>query len=200
MLFLVIKSAISPRPAAWILERSLDGEHYVPWQYFATSPKECQDRFDLPGGGGGRVAIEHDAEVICSTKFGKALPLENGEMPVSLVHGRPGANSSSSDLLAFTMARYVRMRFVAMHSSISTADNNVHWSVDADALAKRSFYSIRSVRVLGRCLCSGHAHKCVQTGDQDEEVSKRHVSICLQLRVTQVQSTMVYEDHDLTGF
>lgn len=164
---MVIKSAISPRPAAWALERSLNGEFFAPWQYFAASSKDCQDQFDLPGQNGGKPAVESDSEVICTTKFGKALPLENGEIHVSLINGRPGANASSHELLEFTMARYVRMRFIAMHS----ADKSIRWLVDEEALAKRSFYSIRSIRVGGRCICSGHANKCIQQGEQDEEVS-----------------------------
>lgn len=174
VLYLVIKCANSPRPAAWVLERSLNGEFFAPWQYFAASAKDCQDRFDLPAAGhngqGGKLTLESDSEVICSTKFGKALPLENGEMHVSLINGRPGANASSHELLEFTMARYVRLRFVAMHSSIAAADNSIRWLVDDEALAKRSFYSIRSIRIGGRCICSGHADKCVQKGEQDEEV------------------------------
>lgn len=174
VLYLVIKCANSPRPAAWVLERSLNGEFFAPWQYFAASAKDCQDRFDLPAAGhngqGGKLTLESDSEVICSTKFGKALPLENGEMHVSLINGRPGANASSHELLEFTMARYVRLRFVAMHSSIAAADNSIRWLVDDEALAKRSFYSIRSIRIGGRCICSGHADKCVQEGEQDEEV------------------------------
>lgn len=171
----MIKSANSPRPAAWVLERSLNGDFFAPWQYFAPSPQDCQDRFDLPSttGNGGRLSLESDSEVICSTKFGKVLPLENGEMHVSLINGRPGANSSSHELLEFTMARYVRLRYVALHSSMDTTDNNrIRWLVDEEALAKRSFYSIRSIRVGGRCICSGHANKCVQEGEQDEEVSE----------------------------
>lgn len=178
MLYLVIKCANSPRPAAWVLERSLNGEFFAPWQYFATSAKDCQERFDLPAAvghnsPGGKLSLESDSEVICSTKFGKALPLENGEMHVSLINGRPGANASSHELLEFTMARYVRLRFVAMHSTIAAADNSIRWLVDDEALAKRSFYSMRTIRIGGRCICSGHANKCVQEGEQDEEVSQK---------------------------
>lgn len=178
VLYLVIKSANSPRPAAWILERSLNGDFFAPWQFFATSSQDCQDRFELPGqqqqqnnNNNGKLSLESDSEVICSTKFGKALPLENGEMHISLINGRPGANSSSHELLEFTTARYVRLRFIAMHSSISSSDNSVRWLVDEEALAKRSFYSIRSIRIGGRCICSGHANQCTQQGEQDEQVS-----------------------------
>lgn len=89
-------------------------------------------------------------------------------MHVSLINGRPGANASSHELLEFTMARYVRLRFVAMHTTI--ADNSIRWLVDEEALEKRSFYSMRSIRIGGRCICSGHANKCIQDGEQDEEV------------------------------
>ncbi|VDK75274.1 unnamed protein product [Litomosoides sigmodontis] len=37
-----IQMANSPRPGSWVLERSIDGgETYMPWQYFAETPAEC---------------------------------------------------------------------------------------------------------------------------------------------------------------
>lgn len=42
--YVVVKSAISPRPGNWILERSIDGDTFLPWQYYAISEAECLSR------------------------------------------------------------------------------------------------------------------------------------------------------------
>ncbi|VDN29214.1 unnamed protein product [Cylicostephanus goldi] len=38
----------APRPGTWVLEKSLDGVNYEPWQYFATSDAECMRQFGIP--------------------------------------------------------------------------------------------------------------------------------------------------------
>ncbi|GAB0100124.1 laminin subunit alpha-1 [Sergentomyia squamirostris] len=161
--YLMIRSGISPRPASWIWEKSLDGIDYTPWQYFATSGHECDRQFSQPGRNG-KYVFKADNEVICSTQFGKVLPLENGEIHVSLINGRPGVNASSSEFLEFLRARYIRLRFTRMHS---LTKNGVEWLLDDAAMAKRSFYSVKSIRIGGRCACSGHAAYC----HHDEELS-----------------------------
>ena len=45
MAYVVIKAAISARPGNWILERSIDGVHYAPWQYYGISDAECLSRY-----------------------------------------------------------------------------------------------------------------------------------------------------------
>ena len=44
----IVKCANSPRPASWILERSIDGQTFHPWRFFAPSEAECWDRYGLP--------------------------------------------------------------------------------------------------------------------------------------------------------
>lgn len=44
-----IKSAESAIPKAWILERSLDGDNYEPWQFFAVDDADCMSRYNLSG-------------------------------------------------------------------------------------------------------------------------------------------------------
>jgi laminin alpha 3/5 len=67
----------SPRPAVWVLEKSNDyGKTYKPWQYFAEHPSECQNLFNTDA----NKYIEHDDEVICTTAYSKAIPLEGGEV------------------------------------------------------------------------------------------------------------------------
>lgn len=47
MAYVWIQMANSPRPGSWVLERSIDGgKTYMPWQYFAETPAEC-DRVSL---------------------------------------------------------------------------------------------------------------------------------------------------------
>lgn len=74
-----MKSAITPRPASWILERSFDGTDFYPWQYFGINDADCQSRYSLPAQNDPYL-FKSDAEVICSTKFSKVIPLENGEV------------------------------------------------------------------------------------------------------------------------
>lgn len=81
MIFVSLKSAITPRPASWILERSLDGNDYYPWQYFGASDDDCKSQYNLPGQNE-PYDFQNDSEVICSTKFAKAIPLENGEVMI----------------------------------------------------------------------------------------------------------------------
>lgn len=75
----MIKSAISPRPASWILERSIDGKNFETWQYFGVSDSDCRERYNLPGHHGFQF-FQSDSEVICSTKYAKPIPLVNGEV------------------------------------------------------------------------------------------------------------------------
>lgn len=77
-------------------------------------------------------------------------------MHLSLFNGRPGANTSSPELLDFTLARYVRLRLQGMHATMHT-DNNVQWLLDVPALEKRSFYSLRYIKIGARLMCHGHA-------------------------------------------
>lgn len=75
----MIKSAISPRPASWILERSVDGIIYNTWQYFGSSNSDCVNRYNLSGQNDMHLNLKSDTAVICSTQFSKPL-LENGEV------------------------------------------------------------------------------------------------------------------------
>ncbi|OZC11109.1 laminin EGF-like protein [Onchocerca flexuosa] len=71
-----IQMANSPRPGSWILERSVDdGKTYVPWQYFAETPAECDRLF-------GRHTLQpilEDDTVICTHEFSGIHPMENAE-------------------------------------------------------------------------------------------------------------------------
>lgn len=79
MEYVIVKAANSPRPAAWILERSLDGENFQPWQYYAPSDGECWTRYSAPPVAGKPVYIADD-EVICTSQYSRQTPMENGEV------------------------------------------------------------------------------------------------------------------------
>ncbi|XP_012516246.1 PREDICTED: laminin subunit alpha-2 [Propithecus coquereli] len=108
--YVIVKAANSPRPGNWILERSLDDVEYKPWQYHAVTDTECLTLYNIyPRTGPPSYA--KDDEVICTSFYSKIHPLENGEIHISLINGRPSADDPSPELLEFTSARYIRLRF-----------------------------------------------------------------------------------------
>lgn len=81
---------------------------------------------------------------------------------MSLVKNRPSttSNVTSTELLDFTLARYIRIRLQGMHTTISpTEDNNIQWLVDQTELNIRSFYSLRFIKIGARLDCGGHAYQ-----------------------------------------
>ncbi|XP_037819776.1 laminin subunit alpha-1-like [Lucilia sericata] len=162
--YVMLKSANSPRPASWILEKSLDGYNFQAWQYFGRSELDCKQRYNLPAQNG-KYVFQNDTEVICTTQFSKALPLENGELHVSLLKNRPGAMEQTQELMDFITARYIRIRFQGMHST-ANLDNSVYWQLDAHSLEKRSFYSLKQIRVSARLDCHGHAEKTKELAEK----------------------------------
>ncbi|MXQ85102.1 hypothetical protein E5288_WYG004112 [Bos mutus] len=150
--YVLIKFANSPRPDLWVLERSTDfGHTYQPWQYFASSKRDCLERFGLRT----LERITQDDDVICSTEYSRIVPLENGEIVVSLVNGRPGAmNFSYSPLLRdFTKATNIRLRFLRTNTLLG--------HLMGKALRDPTYYySIKDISIGGRCVCHGHADVC----------------------------------------
>ena len=63
--YVLIKYAISPRAKTWVLERSVDGETWLPWQYFARDVNGCQ-QFGLELTRGSEY--QHDSDVICTNQ------------------------------------------------------------------------------------------------------------------------------------
>ncbi|GIY26654.1 laminin subunit alpha-2 [Caerostris darwini] len=158
--YVIVKSAISPRPGNWILERSLDGIIYKPWQYYALSDNECWEVYGIRPTIG-QPHYRMDDEVICTSYYSKLNPLENGEIHTSLVNGRPGVDGPSSKLMDFTKARYVRLRLQKIQTlhadlmSLQIGGEHIDPSV-----SRRHFYSIKDISVGGQCACSGHADTC----------------------------------------
>ncbi|TUI56729.1 Laminin subunit alpha-5 [Bagarius yarrelli] len=161
--YVLIKFANSPRPDLWVLERSVDfGKTYQPWQFFASSKRDCIERF-------GQRSIErinHDNDVICTTEYSRIVPLENGEIVVSLVNGRPGAmNFSYSPVLReFTKATNIRLRFLRTNTLLGHLMGK---ALRDPTVTRRYYYSIKDISIGGRCVCNGHAEACnaIDTND-----------------------------------
>ncbi|XP_021110870.1 laminin subunit alpha-5 isoform X2 [Heterocephalus glaber] len=154
--YVLIKFANSPRPDLWVLERSTDfGHTYQPWQFFASSKRDCLERF----GAGTLERITQDDDVICTTEYSRIVPLENGEIVVSLVNGRPGAmNFSYSPLLRdFTKATNIRLRFLRTNTLLGHLMGK---ALRDPTVTRRYYYSIKDVSIGGRCVCHGHADVC----------------------------------------
>ncbi|XP_075229000.1 laminin subunit alpha [Lycorma delicatula] len=162
--YVLIKMANSPRPGVWALERSADnGKTYQPWQYFADTRADCEQFF----GPNITHTINSDDAVICETQYSKIVPLEGGEIAISLLHNRPSANDffNSSVLQEWTRATNVRLRLLRTKTllghlmSVARQDPTV---------TRRYFYSIQDISIGGRCRCNGHADTCDITDPDDQ--------------------------------
>ncbi|XP_041914213.1 laminin subunit alpha-3-like isoform X1 [Alosa sapidissima] len=162
--YVLIKFANSPRPDLWVLERSVDhGRTFTPWQYFAHSKRECIERF----GKQPNKYIIGDDEQICTTEYSRIVPLENGEIVVSLINRRPGSNNftHSPALQEFTKATNIRLHFLRT----STLLGHLISKAQRDpSVTRRYYYSIKDISVGGRCVCHGHALECGGPSRQDQ--------------------------------
>ncbi|KAL0902126.1 hypothetical protein ABMA27_000070 [Loxostege sticticalis] len=154
--YVFLKMGNSPRPGLWALEKSTDyGKTFKPWQYFSDSPQDCERYF----GKESLQPITRDDSVICSTEYSKIVPLEGGEIPISLLNYRPSANKYFSSLVLqeWTRATNVRLRLLRTKNllghlmSVARQDPTV---------TRRYFYSIKDISIGGRCMCNGHADNC----------------------------------------
>lgn len=73
-----IRAGPSPRPGNWILERSVDGKVYKPWQYFAVTSEECWSRYGLKPSF--QPLIRHHHQPVCTHAFSKVTPVDSGEV------------------------------------------------------------------------------------------------------------------------
>ncbi|KAL3982290.1 Laminin EGF-like (Domains III and V) family protein [Acanthocheilonema viteae] len=151
-----IQMANSPRPGSWVLERSIDGgKTYMPWQYFAETPAECDRLF-------GRHTLQpilEDDTVICTHEFSGIHPMENAEIMINLLENRPGKHnfSHSQVLQNFTRATNVRLRLLrtkTLHGHLMDVNRR------DPTVTRRYFYAIKEIFMGGRCVCNGHADTC----------------------------------------
>ncbi|XP_077634366.1 laminin subunit alpha-3 isoform X1 [Crocuta crocuta] len=154
--YIIIKFANSPRPDLWVLERSVDfGSTYSPWQYFAHSKVDCLEQF----GQKANMAISQDDDVLCTTEYSRIVPLENGEIVVSLINGRPGAKNFtfSHTLREFTKATNIRLCFLRTNTLLGHLISKAQRD---PTVTRRYYYSIKDISIGGRCVCNGHAEEC----------------------------------------
>ncbi|XP_042095481.1 laminin subunit alpha-3 isoform X1 [Ovis aries] len=154
--YVLIKFANSPRPDLWVLERSVDfGSTYSPWQYFAHSKVDCLEQF----GQEANRAVTQDDDVLCTTEYSRIVPLENGEVVVSLINGRPGAKNFtfSHTLREFTKATNIRLRFLRTNTLLGHLISKAQRD---PTVTRRYYYSIKDISIGGRCVCNGHAEVC----------------------------------------
>ncbi|KAM4688464.1 laminin subunit alpha-1 [Discoglossus pictus] len=159
--YVIIKAANSPRPGNWILERSLDGVEFMPWQYYAISDSECLTRYNVTPRLG-PPTYKRDDEVICTSYYSRLVPLEHGEIHTSLINGRPSADDPSPKLLDFTSARYIRLRLQrirTLNADLMTLSHGDIHAIDP-IVTRRYYYSIKDISVGGMCICYGHARSC----------------------------------------
>uniref|UniRef100_A0A8C7TB04 Laminin, alpha 1 n=1 Tax=Oncorhynchus mykiss TaxID=8022 RepID=A0A8C7TB04_ONCMY len=159
--YIIIKAANSPRPGNWVLERSMDGVEYTPWQYYAISDTECLTRYNITPRFG-PPTYKRDDEVICTSYYSRLVPLEHGEIHTSLINGRPSADQLTPELLDFTSARYIRLRLQrirTLNADLMTLSYRDPKEVDP-IVTRRYYYSIKDISVGGMCICYGHAQSC----------------------------------------
>ncbi|KAL6097440.1 lama1 [Pungitius sinensis] len=159
--YIIIKAANSPRPGNWILERSLDGVTFDPWQFYALSDSECLSRYNMTPRLG-PPTYKSDTEVICTSYYSRLNPLEHGEIHTSLINSRPGADDLTSELLNFTSARYIRLRLQrirTLNADLMMLSARDPREVDP-IVTRRYYYSIKDISVGGMCICYGHAQSC----------------------------------------
>ncbi|XP_026527653.1 laminin subunit alpha-1 [Notechis scutatus] len=159
--YIIIKAANAPRPGNWILERSVNGIEFSPWQYYAISDTECLTRYNVTPRLG-PPTYKKDNEVICTSYYSKLVPLEHGEIHTSLINGRPSADDPSPALLEFTSARYIRLRLQrirTLNADLMTLSHHDPKDVDP-IVTRRYYYSIKDISIGGMCICYGHARSC----------------------------------------
>uniref|UniRef100_A0A6Q2WY45 Laminin, alpha 1 n=1 Tax=Esox lucius TaxID=8010 RepID=A0A6Q2WY45_ESOLU len=172
--YIIIKAANSPRPGNWVLERSVDGVEYMPWQYYAISDTECLTRYNITPRLG-PPTYKRDDEVICTSYYSRLVPLEHGEIHTSLINGRPSADQLTPELLEFTSARYIRLRLQrirTLNADLMTLSYRDPKEVDP-IVTRRYYYSIKDISVGGMCICYGHAQNC-----PFDPVSKMSQCVC----------------------
>ncbi|XP_018320894.1 laminin subunit alpha [Agrilus planipennis] len=164
--YIFIRMGISPRPGLWILEKSADyGKTWTPWQYFSDSESDCETYF----GKETLRPITSDDSVICTTEYSKIVPLEGGEIPISILNNRPSARDyfNSPVLQEWTRATNVRFRFLRTKNLLG---HLMFVARQDPTVTRRYFYSIKDISIGGRCMCNGHADVCEVTDPNDPNI------------------------------
>ncbi|XP_039265221.2 laminin subunit alpha-5-like isoform X2 [Styela clava] len=159
--YAIIKFANSPRAGTWVLERSSDhGKTFQPWQYFANSDSDCHNLFGIDA----FEEITSDDSVMCTSEYSDVVPLERGEVIVSIINRRPGAKnfSHSPVLQEWSKATDVRLRLLRTKTLLG---HLMAVQRQDPTVTRRYFYSIKDISIGGRCVCNGHADTCLPDPD-----------------------------------
>ncbi|VUZ56348.1 unnamed protein product [Hymenolepis diminuta] len=172
IVFVLLRMGDSPRPANWILEKSIDGKDFQPWVFFAENAQQCISMYQPTVNKTLRITSDSrphklgNAEVYCTTYFSQPQNLQAGEIIIPLTVDREGASASyfeaskpiDPELIEFLSARFVRLRF----QKLQTLSGD--WMTLRDQLDptvyNRYYYSIRNIKIGGKCICNSHANTC----------------------------------------
>uniref|UniRef100_A0A5K3FHX5 Laminin subunit alpha-1 n=1 Tax=Mesocestoides corti TaxID=53468 RepID=A0A5K3FHX5_MESCO len=172
IVFVLLRMGDSPRPANWILEKSIDGQVFHPWVFFAENAHQCRTQYQPMVNSTIRITSDSrphklgNTEVYCTTYFSQPQNLQAGEIIIPLTVDREGASTShfesnkpiDPELIEFLSARFVRLRF----QKLQTLSGD--WMTLPDQLDpsvyNRYYYSIRNIKIGGKCVCNSHANTC----------------------------------------
>ncbi|OAF70039.1 Jagged and Delta protein [Intoshia linei] len=155
--YIFVKMANSPRPGVFVLEKTVNfGKTWETWQYFASSRKECDVFFGQENYSDTIVA---DNSVICTTRFSNVVPLEGGEIVISMINQRPSAKKKkfSRELKDWTRCTGIRFRLLqtrTLHSHLISVQRK------DPTVTRRYFYSIKDISIGGSCACNTYASVC----------------------------------------
>lgn len=69
-----------------------------------------------------------------------------------------------------TLVQHIRLKLQGIQkNNLITIDKPVKWIPNEQEWASRSYYSLQSIIIFGRCFCSGHAAKCRETNDEEND-------------------------------
>lgn len=81
------------------------------------------------------------------------------QIHINLLKGHNNLNLLSSDILEFSTAQHIRMRFQKI-----IFPNDKTAMLDS-SFKRKLFYTIKDIFIGGRCMCNGHAKKCKQVSE-----------------------------------
>ncbi|OQV14684.1 Laminin subunit alpha [Hypsibius exemplaris] len=154
--YILVTMGNSPRPEQWTLERSTDyGKTWTAWQHFADPPSDCETYFGVEPD----QPLTKDDQVVCTSKYSRLVPLEGGEIVVSLVNDRPGRDNFLTNFVLqnWTKATNVRFNFQRMKTLMGHSTGVARQD---QTVTRRYYYSVRDISIGGLCVCNGHASSC----------------------------------------
>ncbi|XP_063797257.1 netrin-4-like isoform X2 [Pseudophryne corroboree] len=156
----------SPRPAAMVLERSVDrGNTWSPYKYFATN---CTATFSLKDD-----LFEEGS--LCTSRYSDARPCTRGEV---IFRALTPANRIQDpySLLAQDRLKITNLRLVLLKRQ----DCPCQAAAGSHQKPQRfAHYAIYDLIVRGSCFCNGHAEECEEAGNvRGPEIAVHGKCVC----------------------